>query len=388
MRLARLVAAVAVAVPAGAVLAPSPALAAVPACGSTIMVDTTLTGNMSCPGNGVSIGAPNVVFDLNGFTISGPGPDARPAPDQIYAGVRVTREGVVVRDGRIQGFTVAVTATSTGDNVEVTGLTLQNNGQGYLTQSGAPGGLGPYSDNTWFHGNTVLDSTSSALVILGNGHRVESNQILRNRFGVSIQGSGVTFRSNTVDGNQSTGVNVGGNVLGDNNVVAGNSITNNTGNGINIGGPSTTKVLQGNRLENNRLALNGDPANTFGAINVFASNGAVVSGNQVVGISLAIGIAVNGASANTQVTSNYLSSFHDGLFVNSAATGTILTGNTAIRNTDDGIHVASSSTTIRANTALQNAAFGIRAVNGVTDGGGNRAFGNGVAQCSPALVCT
>lgn len=375
-------------VPVGAVMAPSPALAVVPACGSTINVNTTLTGNMTCPGNGLNIGAPNVTLDLNGFSITGPGPDVRPAPDQIYAGVRVNRSGAVVKNGRIEAFTIAVTTTSAGDNVEVTGLTLRNNGQGYLTQSGAPGGLAPFSDNTWFHHNTIIASTSSAIVIQGNGHRVESNNILGNRFGVSIQGSSVTFRANTVDGNQSTGVNVGGNVLGDHNVVTGNTITSNAGNGVNIGGPSTTKVLQGNRIEDNRIALNGSPASSFGSVNVFASNGAVVSGNQVIGISKGNGISLQAGVTNTTVSQNQLTSNFDGLFVHPTATTSTLTSNTALRNSRDGINAASPSTTLTANAAYQNAAFGIRAVNGVTDGGGNKASGNGVAQCSPALTCT
>ncbi len=51
--------------------------------------------------------------------------------------------------------------------------------------------------------------------------------------------------------------------MGDNNVIAANSITNNAGNGVNIGGPSTATVLHGNRLESNRIANNGNPANTL-----------------------------------------------------------------------------------------------------------------------------
>jgi hypothetical protein len=387
LKRAQLLGMVATLMPVGAVLAPSPAWAVVPACGSTINVNTTLTGNMTCPGNGVNIGAPNVVFDLNGFTITGPGPEVQPAPNQIYAGVRVNTAGAVVKNGRVEGFNIGVTTTTGGDNLEVTGLTLKGNRQGYLTQT-SPGGLAPYSDNTWFHHNTVLESTSSALVIRGNGHRVEANQILRNQFGVVIQGSGVGFRANVVDGTQSTGVNLGDNVLGDNNVIAGNSITNNTGNGVNIGGPSTAKVLQGNRLESNRIANNGNPANTFGAVNVFSSNGAVVSGNQVIGISKAIGIALNSGVTNTTVSANQVASNTDGLFVSSTATGITISANSASRNLADGIRVTSPATTLTANVATQNAVFGIRAVNGVTDGGGNKAFGNGVAQCSPTIVCT
>lgn len=374
--------------PLAGVVAPGAAWAVVPACGSTITVSTTLTGPMNCPGNGLNVGGSGITLDLNGFSITGPGPDVRPAPNQIFAGVRVTGSRVVVRNGRIERFTVGATSTAMANFNEFTGLTLRNNGQGFLTQAGAPGGLAPFSDDNWFHNNTIEASTASAMAIQGHRHRVESNHILGNRFGVSIQGSGVSFRSNTVHGNQSTGVNVGSNVLGDNNVVAGNSVTSNTGNGVNIGGPSTTKVLQGNRIDANRIALNGDPANTFGAINVFSSTGAVIAANTVVGISRAIGIALNTNSNQTLVASNELVSHTDGLFVSSGAASTTLTGNAANRNTRDGIRVASPSTTITANSAFQNALFGIRAVSGVTDGGGNVAAGNGVAQCSPTISCS
>jgi parallel beta-helix repeat protein len=388
MGLVRLLGLAGIVLPVTVVVAPSPAFAVVPGCGSNITVNTTLTGNMSCPGNGLNVVASNISLDLNGFTITGPGPDVRPSPTEIYSGVNVAGSGVVVKNGRIEAFTIGVTTRSRANNDEITGLTLHNNGQGYLTQSGAPGGLGPFSDDSWFHDNTIDSSTSSPIVIQGNRHRVESNRILANRFGVSIQGSGTLFRANVVDGNRSTGVNVGSNVLGDDNVVAGNSITNNTGNGVNIGGPSTSRVLQNNRIEGNRIASNGDPANTFGAVNVFSSSGAVVTGNQVIGIGRAIGIALNTGSANSVVSGNELTSNTDGLFVSSGATATTVSGNNASRNTHDGIRVASTSTTLMANVAFFNATFGIEAINGVVDGGGNRAAGNGVAQCSPSLACT
>jgi parallel beta-helix repeat protein len=73
----------------------------------------------------------------------------------------------------------------------------------------------------------------------------------------------------------------------------------------------------------------------------------------------------------------------DGILVASTAQDTTLARNTADRNGADGIHVVSRTTLLRRNSADDNAAFGIEAVAGVTDGGGNRAHGNGAAaQCS------
>jgi hypothetical protein len=54
----------------------------------------------------------------------------------------------------------------------------------------------------------------------------------------------------------------------------------------------------------------------------------------------------------------------------------------------DGIEVANAATTIARNTANENGDLGIEAVAGVTDGGGNRASGNGnAAQCTN-VVCS
>jgi hypothetical protein len=56
--------------------------------------------------------------------------------------------------------------------------------------------------------------------------------------------------------------------------------------------------------------------------------------------------------------------------------------NVSSSNGDDGIDVDSPATTVTANLANDNADLGIEAVPGVTDGGGNRARGNGnPAQC-------
>jgi parallel beta-helix repeat protein len=61
----------------------------------------------------------------------------------------------------------------------------------------------------------------------------------------------------------------------------------------------------------------------------------------------------------------------------SPAVETLLDQNTANRNGDDGIDVKSTSTTLIKNTANYNADLGIEAIPGVTDGGGNKARGNG-----------
>jgi parallel beta-helix repeat protein len=376
---------VAVVLPFTALVGSAPAYAVVPPCDSPINVDTVLTADLTCPGDGLIITASGITLDLGGHTITGPGPDVRPSPTQIYAGVRVLsgRSNVTVKNGTIQRFTVGITTQQNANANELTGLRLFNNGQGVLTQI-SQGNVPPGSDNNYIHDNTVQASTGTAVGLNGTGNRFESNTVADNRFGVVVPGSNTSVRNNRLANNDSTGVNLNGN----NNVVVGNSIDQNTGNAVNIGGPSTTAVLQGNRIESNQIALNGDPGSSFGAINVFSSNGAVVSGNQVVGISRAIGASVAPNSVGTTISGNLFNRFVDGIFVNNGATNTRIIGNQAHQNTDDGIDVRSTSTTITANTTNFNGDWGIVAPPGVTDGGGNHAFGNGHAGQCTGVVCT
>jgi parallel beta-helix repeat protein len=83
----------------------------------------------------------------------------------------------------------------------------------------------------------------------------------------------------------------------------------------------------------------------------------------------------------------------DGIFIDSRSSGNRLERNLAdSRGTgnDDGIDVENKDTTIKGNTATNNGDLGIEAVRGVTDGGGNRASGNGDprqcinVRCRPA----
>ena len=67
----------------------------------------------------------------------------------------------------------------------------------------------------------------------------------------------------------------------------------------------------------------------------------------------------------------------DGILVESTATGSLLEANIAIGAGDDGIDVDSPTTTLTRNLGLRNGDLGIEAVPGVTDGGGNKARGNG-----------
>jgi parallel beta-helix repeat protein len=69
-----------------------------------------------------------------------------------------------------------------------------------------------------------------------------------------------------------------------------------------------------------------------------------------------------------------------------SATDTLVAGNRASRNQDDGIYVGASSDRLIGNVADNNGALGIRAVPGVF-GVGNRASGNGDPLQCLNVVC-
>jgi parallel beta-helix repeat protein len=193
----------------------------------------------------------------------------------------------------------------------------------------------------------------------------------------------------------------------DDNEVHGNRISHSGGSSIDIGHSSE------NRVGENVLSDNGD------GVILFEAHANLISDNSVTGTGLfgfpdagGFGLILDGADDNlvlrnsvtggrgpaifvtsleSQGTSdrNVISHnvtnsrFSDGILVNADATATLLKGNTANENGDDGIRVDAAGTTLTRNTANFNQELGIEAVPGVIDGGGNRARGNGnPLQCT------
>ncbi|MFI6316627.1 right-handed parallel beta-helix repeat-containing protein [Nonomuraea sp. NPDC050556] len=75
-------------------------------CGSTLTSSVTLTEDLTCPGDGLIIGADNVTIDLAEHTIRGAG-----SGTGVQVGPSGTAwTGTVIRDGRIEGFATSVGA--------------------------------------------------------------------------------------------------------------------------------------------------------------------------------------------------------------------------------------------------------------------------------------
>ena len=80
-------------------------------CGTTLMVDTTLTHNLTaCPASGLIIGADDIELDLNGFTLSGTG-----AAGSLGVDNTAGKKGVKIMDGTIADFCQGVRAAGVDD---------------------------------------------------------------------------------------------------------------------------------------------------------------------------------------------------------------------------------------------------------------------------------
>jgi len=80
-------------------------------CNTPITADFVLANDMTCPLDAFAIHVDNVVLDLGGHTITGPGmgPQTWPNPQLDSVGVRVGgHTGVTVRNGRISDFSTGI----------------------------------------------------------------------------------------------------------------------------------------------------------------------------------------------------------------------------------------------------------------------------------------
>ncbi len=94
---------------------PSVVLAAQPSCGDTLLVNTTLTANLDCSGyNGTALtmGAPDIVLNLNGKTITGP------AGDEGWVGVDTNSYNrTTIRNGKINHYRYGVLVNDSNKTV-------------------------------------------------------------------------------------------------------------------------------------------------------------------------------------------------------------------------------------------------------------------------------
>lgn len=378
------------------------ALASSVTCGATITTNTKLDSDLTnCPSNGILIGADNITLDLNGHTIGGDSVPAGACFDEGICDLGVSNDaghaGVTITGGAVRGFDIGTSVLGGSEN-RIQRVALANNSTFGVSVGDSP-------SIRMDHNSSVDEGISGIVMFDSSNSRIEHNSVTgAHGYAIAVFGSSHNrLEHNVLDGNDH-GILLGSS---DDNEVHGNRISHSGGSSIDIGNSSE------NRVGENVLRDNGD------GVILFEADANLISDNSVTGTGLfgfpdvgGFGLILDGADDNVvlrnavtggkgpaifvtsldsegtsdrNVISHNLanSRFSDGILVNADATATLLKGNTANENGDDGIRVDAAGTTLTRNTANFNQELGIEAVLGVIDGGGNRARGNGnPLQCT------
>jgi parallel beta-helix repeat protein len=350
-------------------------------CGDTITADTTLDGDLvDCPSNGIVIGADGITVDLNGHTIDGDG-ELEDCPEGEPCDIGILSDGhaeVTVRDGAVREFAVAVIVGGAPNN-RLLHLSL--------TRSTFSGALIFDSPGTRFERNTVvangLNTDQAGVGVFSSpDSRISRNEISDNGdIGVFGQeADDIVFERNVVSGHPEAAFLI----EGSRNVFTRNRLTRNA-EGITVGGDEN--VITRNHVSDVPLSEEGGGLGIFAAAghdNLVTHNVVVRAARVGIQVSLLPDELEGGPGAvNTVVRHNVLRGNRDGIYVLETAENTLIEDNLALGSEDDGIDVDSPLTTLTGNHALHNGDLGIEAVFGVTDGGGNKAHGNGnPAQCT------
>lgn len=413
---------------------PAPSAATV-TCGQVIMESIVLQNDLlGCPGEGLVVGASNLIIDLNGHTISSglaiePGEE-----DGLVAGIRNSgHSNVIVRNGAIRNFGYGVRLLAGARYNVVENMTLINNINAGLELFDADDGR---NGNLIHHNVFQLNGTGVQITSGSENSVVESNSFTGN-VGVAIymyDSSGHRIANNTVTGETGNPLldSDGGIYLesASDNEIIGNSLSD-TGDAAIL----LTAGSHRNRIENNTTTRASDSAISLddsdenevvnnvlhlaggAGIGLGNANDSLISGNDVRfnpgGIELAgssgnrienndasytgaSGITVEGGEDNEIVNNVANNTGASGISVEAETLdangnpigGFLIENNQANGNLGDGISVGGAGHTIANNTAYNNLAFGISAAEGNIDGGGNFAAGNAEPVQCVGVICT
>ncbi|GAB2931027.1 hypothetical protein GCM10027280_18310 [Micromonospora polyrhachis] len=377
---------------AGSTTAPLAAHAATtPQCGDIITTSVTLTGDLQCVGNGLTVGAHGVTLDLNGHTISG----SRTGIGIIAA----DHNDLTIRGGTVTGFHREI-LLGYARNLTVRDLRVIHDADGENDE-------GIYVDQV--EGLAVQDTTfvvtsaSSAMYIDASVDvRIDDVEVTGGGIGLGMYTDRSSITNSTFqDGNLSlydvTKVTISRNTFTRSHLssfeVSGLLVTGNRfrGGGIHVE-ISATVLIRGNTIQDAEAGVsvrsvapdlqvvdNALLRNRYGirmTVDVLAElSGLTVAGNTAIGNGAA-GIFIEAlgrrlAEDPITVSGNRL--------VGNGFSGTDT--DAAGRRIDDGLHLnmpVGGPVTVTRNHTVANADFGIEALpeGSVRDGGGNTSFGN------------
>ncbi|HZD34574.1 MAG TPA: NosD domain-containing protein [Nitrososphaeraceae archaeon] len=187
------------------------------ACGQVVSGLVNLTANLNCSGDGLIVGGPNTVINMNGFSIKGPGQES-------------SKVGIMVPNV---------------DNVVVNGPGSISNFQAGVLLTGANG----------FKINSVILSNDQIGTFMTGAEnaQVRQNIIQGNSIGVASHSSSATaVDSNLMNGNLLAGVtfvNTQQSSIGMNNIIG-------SQNGVFLDGQSSQNTISANNVLENVIDLN------------------------------------------------------------------------------------------------------------------------------------
>jgi parallel beta-helix repeat protein len=188
------------------------------ACGQVLSGVVELTSDLNCSsGDGIIVGGPNTVINMNGFSITGPGEDS-------------SKVGIVA---------------SNVDNVVINGPGSISHFQAGILLTGAKG---------FKIGSTTLENNQIAIFMTGaDNAEVQQNMIQNNNIGIASHSSiGSIIKSNLVNGNLLSGVtfvNTKSSTIDMNNVQGGQD-------GVFLDEQSAGNIVSTNNVLGNEIDIN------------------------------------------------------------------------------------------------------------------------------------
>jgi parallel beta-helix repeat protein len=178
------------AMPSLPIMAQAQPVATNAACGQVVSGLVNLTANLDCSGDGLIIGGDNTVVNMNGYSITGPGPDSS------KVGIMVPNNDNVVINGpgSISNFQAGVLVTG-ANGMKMSSLILDGNQIGVFMTG---------SENTEIQQNIVKQNSLGVATHSSSGAKLTSNLMSGNLLAgitfVNTQQSEVSM--NNIDGSQ------------------------------------------------------------------------------------------------------------------------------------------------------------------------------------------
>ena len=247
-----------------AVAPPSAPGAVTVTCGQTITEDTLMANDLDCAsGNGLNIGADNIVLNCDGHTISG---------------VRASNSNGIYGDGRNYVTIKNCIVTNFSDY----GIILQSTSNSNILSNTVYNNGGPtimlyyYCSNNLIDNNTVHDSSNGIFIENhGSYNTISNNHAYNNgQYGIALYGS-------------------------NNNVITNNIVTNNSARGIYLPQSNPDNIITYNTVDQNGGWAGEGVAGIY-----IASSGITVNYNKIYN-NVGYDLRVDSGTINNDFTKNY-----------------------------------------------------------------------------------